>query len=59
MALFAMFVQGVMVDVDAAANMTLRAVSLIVYVSHTCTAHPDSRVMSTDVGSCAAVAGVE
>ena len=45
-----------MVNVEAVVDLALSVARVIVYVSHTCAAHPDSRVVPTEVGSCAAVA---
>ena len=52
----ALLVQDVVVNVEAVVDLALSVARSIVYVSHTCADHSDMRVMSTETGSCAAVA---
>ena len=42
--------------VDAVIDLALSPVAVIMYVSHTCAAHSDPRFMSSEIGSCAALA---
>ena len=42
--------------VDAVIDLALSPVVVIMYVSHTCAAHSDPRFMSSEIGSCAALA---
>ena len=51
-----MFEQDAVTDVGSEASLRLSTVLPIIYVSRTCAAHSESSFVSTEVGSCAALA---